>query len=461
MAEQTSSGAGAEPLAFRMPSLGADMTVGTVLDWHIGVGDVVRHGDIVALVDTEKAEIEVECWDDGTVAELVVPVGEQVPVGTVLAWLSPAGVPTGAVATPQAAPTPPAEIALTPPAGTAPARPVPVRRVEPRVLSPLVRHLAEERHLDPARLQGSGPGHQVRRIDVESAAIPSGLVDRPRVSPRARRLAAAAGIDPASLTGSGPGGAVIGRDIPSGPVGERSAAALVTAAVPVDRSVRMRRAIGELMSRSWQEIPHYHLQTRAELSAALERLARANEAQPISRRVLPAALLLHAVARAAAHHPLVNGTYTGGAFHPADRVDLGVVVALRGGGLLAPTIVGADRLSPVELMAALRDVVTRARRGRLRSADTAPASITVTNLGELGVDAVFGVIHPPQVALVGIGAVHEEPWAAGGMVAARPVVQLTLAGDHRVSDGLTGAAFLAEVVRNLQEDVAMNVEDAP
>ncbi|MEZ5266450.1 MAG: biotin/lipoyl-containing protein [Acidimicrobiales bacterium] len=108
MAEQTSSGAGAEPLAFRMPSLGADMTVGTVLDWHIGVGDVVRHGDIVALVDTEKAEIEVECWDDGTVAELVVPVGEQVPVGTVLAWLSPAGVPTGAVATPQAAPTPPA-----------------------------------------------------------------------------------------------------------------------------------------------------------------------------------------------------------------------------------------------------------------------------------------------------------------------------------------------------------------
>lgn len=307
-----------------------------------------------------------------------------------------------------------------------------------------------------------------------------------RVSPRARRLAAAAGVDPATLTGSGPGGAIIGRDIPIGPVTGRPFSAEVGApavgaavgaaprtvapqrdtgspgaAVVEERSVRMRRAIGELMSRSWREIPHYHLQTRAELSGTLARLARANEEQPVSRRVLPTAVLLHAVARAAARHPLVNGTFVEGAFRPAPQVDLGVVISLRGGGLLAPTIVGADRLSPAELMAALRDVVARGRRGRLRSADTAPASITVTSLGELGVDAVFGVIHPPQVALVGIGAIHEEPWAAGGMVAARPVVQLTLAGDHRVSDGLSGAAFLAEVVRTLQEEVPMNVENAP
>ena len=139
-------------------------------------------------------------------------------------------------------------------------------------------------------------------------------------------------------------------------------------------------------------------------------------------------------------------------FTASARVDLGVVVSLRGGGLLAPTIVGAEHLGLDELMIALREVVGRARRGRLRSADTTPASLTVTSLGELGVDAVFGVIHPPQVALVGIGAIHEAPWASGGMLAARPVVQLTLAGDHRVSDGLAGAAFLADVVRSLQED---------
>lgn len=213
----------------------------------------------------------------------------------------------------------------------------------------------------------------------------------------------------------------------------------------------MRAAIATLMSRSWQEIPHYRLATRVELSAALSWLSQRNEDRPPSRRVLPAALLLHATARAAARHRNLNGWWDEQGFRPSERVDLGTVVGLRGGGLLAPTIPDAAGLSLDETMDALRDVVARARRGRLRSSDTTPASITVTNLGELGVDEVHGIIHPPQVALVGFGAIHEEAWAKDGTLAARPVVHLTLAGDHRASDGLAGAAFLADIANLLND----------
>jgi pyruvate dehydrogenase E2 component (dihydrolipoamide acetyltransferase) len=257
---------------------------------------------------------------------------------------------------------------------------------------------------------------------------------------RAAAIAPVAAVPPAGLPGTGPVTATV---VPPGPATPTRPAG--------DQAERRRTAMAALMARSWQEIPHYHLATRADVSVLTDWLTRTNETRPLSGRLLAAAVLLRATALAAARHPAVNGWYRDGTFVPAGRVDLGVVVALRGGGLLAPTITDAGALPVDELMTALRDVVGRARRGRLRSSDTAPASITVTNLGELGVDEVHGVIHPPQVALVGIGAVHEEAWASAGMIAARPVVHLSLAGDHRVSDGLTGAAFLSDLVRILDQ----------
>jgi pyruvate dehydrogenase E2 component (dihydrolipoamide acetyltransferase) len=145
----------------------------------------------------------------------------------------------------------------------------------------------------------------------------------------------------------------------------------------------------------------------------------------------------------------MNGFYDG-CFHPADAVHLGVAVALRGGGLVAPAIHDADRLSVADLMAALRDLVTRARGGALRSSEMADPTLTVTNLGEQGVDEVFGVIYPPQVALVGFGKVVERPWACGGLLGVRPIVRATLSADHRVSDGHAGARFLADIDRRLQ-----------
>jgi pyruvate dehydrogenase E2 component (dihydrolipoamide acetyltransferase) len=239
---------------------------------------------------------------------------------------------------------------------------------------------------------------------------------------------------------------------------ERAAAAprreLVAAAqaqavpgAPVDGVASRRQAIAKLMSRSVREIPHYYVATRISLDAAMSWLADHNASASLDDRVLPAALLLRAVAVAAAEVPELNGEWIDDSFHPSAGVHLGVAVAMRDGGLLTPTIRDAEGKDLATIMRDLRDLVARARRGRLRAKELGGASITVTNLGDQGVEAVFGVIVPPQVALVGFGAIHDEPWAEGGLLGVRPVVMASLAADHRATDGRVGARFL-DVVNN-------------
>lgn len=212
----------------------------------------------------------------------------------------------------------------------------------------------------------------------------------------------------------------------------------------------MRKAIGALMARSKQEIPHYYLEHQIEISRGLAWLEERNRERSVTGRLLPAVLLLHAVARATAETPALNGFWVDGAFQPATGVHLGVAISLRGGGLVAPAIHDADRKDIDQLMAELRDLVSRARGGRLRSSEMSDPTLTVTNLGEQGADLVQGVIYPPQVALVGFGAIREQPWAVDGMVGVRPIVTATLAGDHRASDGIVGSRFLSLINRKLQ-----------
>ncbi|HSD76898.1 MAG TPA: 2-oxo acid dehydrogenase subunit E2 [Solirubrobacteraceae bacterium] len=213
----------------------------------------------------------------------------------------------------------------------------------------------------------------------------------------------------------------------------------------------MRQAIAAAMARSKREIPHYHLGTHVDLSRALQWLAAENAQRPLPRRLLPAALLLKATAVAAGRCPDVNGFWEDDRFRPADGVHLGVAIALRGGGLVAPAIHDADSLALEDLMAALRDLVGRARKGRLRNSEMTDPTITVTNLGDQGAETVHGVIYPPQVALVGFGRIVQRPWAQDGMLAVRPVVHVTLAADHRASDGHVGGLLLAEIDNLLQE----------
>ena len=366
-----------------MPSLGADMDAGTIVEWLVHPGDAVRRGDIVAVVATDKADIEVEVFDTGVVDEILVPAGESVPVGTPLATLRSEG----------AAPT------------TAPV-PAPV----------------------PAPGEPAAPAEPAS--PVEPGAPVAHTRSRASVSPVLRRLAKHLGVDLATVTGTGNDGAITRADVEAA-AGSRAPATDATGTQATgDRAAAMRDALAALMARSKREIPHYYLATDVDFSRARD---TTNATKPVTERLLPVVLILKSVALAAGEHPEINGTWVDGAFVPARAVNLGIAISLRGGGLIAPALADVDTKPLAQL-----------------AAEMSGPTLTVTNLGDQGVDRVFGVIYPPQVAIVGVGRITERPWAAEGMVGAHPVVTMSLSGDHRVSDGHRGGLFLTRVDHLLQ-----------
>ncbi|MFF5313300.1 2-oxo acid dehydrogenase subunit E2 [Streptomyces massasporeus] len=465
---------------FTMPSLGADMDEGMLLEWLVEPGDLVHKGDPVAVVETAKSTIEVECFETGTMTELLVEPGTTVPVGTPLALIGAAKERRAARHAPRTSEPPvPAELPRSPATSPEPA-PAPVSvpsaaRQRPHTeAGPLVRHLAEHSGVDLETLHGSGPGGRITRTDVEQAAVTGAGTRQPRVrvTPFARRLAAELGVDLTTVRGTGRESAVRAADVrqaapgpsapathgpsapaPSSPAAPlRPSAAGPSAARPSEvRTVAMRRAIAGLMTRANRDIPHYYLSTTVDMATAMAWLHEHNRVSPVGERLLPAALLLKAAAVAATEVPEFNGFWTDDHFTAGEGVHLGVAVSLRGGGLVAPALHHADTLALPQLMSTLKDLVTRARTGRLRGSEVSDATITVTNLGDQGVEAVFGVIHPPQVALVGFGRVADRPCAVDGLLGVRPMVTATLSADHRATDGAVGARYLTAVTRLLQK----------
>ncbi|MDP1652873.1 MAG: 2-oxo acid dehydrogenase subunit E2 [Rhodocyclaceae bacterium] len=428
-------------IEFKLPSLGADMDQGTLLEWKVSPGDTVKKGQVVAVVDTSKAAVDVEIWVDGVVRELLVHPGETVPVGAVLATLDGAAEKTPAAPAPDRKPALPTREA----AGAA----------TPHRVSPAARKHAEERGIDIERVAGSGPEGGVTVEDIERAATPTGPAPaasggvqaeaagpRRPVTPAARRRARELGVDIESVTASGPGGAVLLEDV------EHTA----TPAAPAkDRHGEMRRAIAAAMSRSKREIPHYYLSETVPMRHAQAWLAQANAGKPVTERLLMAVIQLKAVALALNKFPEMNGFFRDNAFEASAAAHLGVAISLRQGGLIAPAIHDVGDKPLEQLMRDLTDLVKRARAGSLRSSEMSDPTITVTNLGEQGVAAVYGVIYPPQVALVGFGRIVEQPWVDKGEMTVMPAVTASLAADHRVSDGHRGALFLAELRELLQQ----------
>jgi pyruvate dehydrogenase E2 component (dihydrolipoamide acetyltransferase) len=262
-------------------------------------------------------------------------------------------------------------------------------------------------------------------------------------------MAEARGIDLSVVTGSGPSGAITSTDI------ERYLAA---APAPAERKralwldpAAMRAAIAAAMARSKREIPHYYLEHQIDVTPCERWLAERNATLPSDGRLLIGALALKAVALALPRFPAFNGFYRDSKFEPSKAVHVGVAIAIRGGGLAAPALHDADQLSLDDLMNRMRDLVQRTRAGRIRSSEMSDPTITVSSLGERGVEALFGVIYPPQVAIVGFGKVVTRPWVVDGAIGPRSVVTMTLAADHRVTDGHAGALFLAEIGKLLQE----------
>jgi pyruvate dehydrogenase E2 component (dihydrolipoamide acetyltransferase) len=221
------------------------------------------------------------------------------------------------------------------------------------------------------------------------------------------------------------------------------------------RQAEMRKAIAAAMARSKREIPHYYLAETIPMRKALAWLAHANEGRPVTERLLMGVLQLKAVALALKRYPELNGFWRDGAFQPGGGIHVGVAISIRQGGLIAPAIHDVDAQGLPELMRSLADLVKRARAWSLRSSEMSDPTVTVTNLGEQGVEAVYGVIYPPQVALVGFGRLAERAWAEDGSLRAMPVVVATLAADHRASDGHRGARFLAELREFLQRPEAL------
>jgi len=387
-----------------MPSLGSDMEAGTLVEWLVKPGDRVKRGDVVAVIETQKGAIEIETFQSGEIEQILVKPHSKVPVGTTLALIR-----TDGEAKPAAAVAAPPSVPVGPPAAL------------------------------PAAVAVAPP----RRAPPAAPSVAPGA----RISPAARRLAEEHGIDLASVTSSGPAGAITYADV------ER---VLAVAAPEKKRAAwldleAMRTAIAAAMARSKREVPHYYLEHQVDVTACEQWLAQKNATLPPANRLLIGALAVKAAALAARRFPAFNGFYRDNKFEPAAAVHAGVAIAIRGGGLAAPAIHDADRLSVDELMSRMRDLVQRTRAGRIRSSEISDPTITVSSLGERGVEALYGIIYPPQVAIVGFGKVVVRPWVVDNAIGPRPVVTITLSGDHRVSDGHAGALFLAEIGKLLQE----------
>jgi pyruvate dehydrogenase E2 component (dihydrolipoamide acetyltransferase) len=393
-----------------MPSLGADMEAGTLVEWLVKPGDLVKRGDIVAVVETQKGAIEIEIFETGQVERILVDLDAKVSVGTPLAQIrSEVEVP--------AAPSPVRAPVQIPPE-------VPISTGVPVAAPPVPKPLGP--------ITGAAPE----------------VAQRARASPAARRLAERHRIDLSAIAGSGPGGVITHADVErqlhvTPPLSGKKRA------VGLDLDA-MRSAIAAAMARSKREIPHYYLEHQVDVTPSEQWVSRTNEVRPPDQRVLIGALALKSVALAARRFPVFNGFYRDGKFEPAHAIHLGTAIAIRG-GLAAPALHDVDQSTLDQLMIRMRDLVQRMRAGRIRSSEMSDATITVSSLGERGVEKLYGIIYPPQVAIVGFGKVVERPWVVDGAIGPRSVVTITLAADHRVSDGHLGGLFLAEIGRLLRE----------
>ena len=398
---------------FRMPSLGADMETGKLVEWLVVPGQRVRRGDIVAMVETQKGLFEVEIFADGVMGELLVQPGQTVPVGTVLATIDNGSAGTGEK------PPAPADMVAGRPGAEPKTAPAPAATPGRIACSPSARQLALELGVDLATVTGTGPHGAIGRGDVEAAARAAGTKPPAPAEP----------VSPAQA--------------------EPSAEKATGKPAPTAAMKAMRQAIAAAVSRSNREIPHYYLESEIDLSRPLKWLEEENRKRSLRERILPVALLVKAVALALREVPELNGFWQNDQLEVRPDIHIGFAVALRQGGLISPAVHHVDQLGVGEVMERLVDLIERTRTGHLRGSEMTDATVSVTSLGDRGVRTVYGVIYPPQVALIGFGRISERPWAEDGMLGVRRCVTATLAADHRATDGHQGALFLEALNRHL------------
>ena len=379
-------------IEFQMPSLGADMEDGTLIEWKKKPGDVVKRGDIIAEVETQKGLIEIEVFDEGNIAELLIQEGTKVPVGTKMALIQPNAIEAE--------------------------KPIELHPIMEKISMPII----EEKK--------------------DTISI--------KASPLAKKMAQENHIDLSKIIGTGPEGAITKEDIDVS-IKQSETAKTEKISTP---SEAIRMAVAAAMSKSNREIPHYYLEKKIDMTKALVWLQEANKQRTVANRLLPVVLFIKAMAKSLKEVPDLNAVWENGLLQKTE-INIGFVVSLRNGGIIVPAIPQSDTKNADEIMTALNDLIPRARALKLRSSELSSSTITLTNLGDAGADTVFGIIYPPQVAIVGLGTITEQPFAENGMLGIRSLANVTLAGDHRATDGLTGSRFLSSLDKNLQNPEAL------
>ncbi len=443
-----------------MPQMGADMTEGTVVRWLKQVGDEVQRGEILAEIETDKATVELEAFESGTLLKHVVPEGETVPVGEVIAILGGAGeVPADGERKPPAETPPrrtveqpqPAAVAAGAPGEPQAAAPAPApapQRAAPgpdghgteggRIrISPVARRIASEAGLDVRNLQGSGPDGRILRRDVETA-IKNGGAAPAATAPAATPAPAAA---PASAA----------AEAPPAPRPAAPAPALTTGTQPLSR---MRQAIARRMATSKQTQPHYYLTLDIDMTDAMAFRKQLNEAASEEQRVSVNDLVVKACAIALQRHPKFNAAFTdqGLQFHDHINIDIGIALDE---GLIAPSILDAGNKSLGRIATESKDVIDRAKNGGLHADELGGGTFTITNLGAYGVETLIGIINPPQAAILGVGSVMPQPAVRDDQVVVRQLMKVALSADHRVTDGAEGARFIKEIQALLENPVSL------
>lgn len=411
-----------------MPKLSDTMLEGTLVKWHKKPGQKISIGDVIAEVETDKATMEMEAFDDGILTDILIPEGGVVKVGDPIATLD------GGSTESAKKPAPAAKAAAAAPATPAPA----------------------------AKSLSSGAPSTPR-----PAPRPSANGVRVKASPLARKVALERGIDLARLQGSGPGGRIVVADLDSAPTASRAGGQAPAAAVKIDVPCSdadkrvalsgMRRTIAERLLASKTQIPHFYLTMEVDAGplAKLRKEINAAAEASGSPKITVNDFVLLATARAAAKHPKVNAAFAGDSVVEYADVNLSVAIAVED-GLITPVVRKADKLSLREISVAVKDLAVRARGKKIKPEEYAGGTITVSNLGAYGVDSFYAIVNPPQAAILAVGAIVKKPVVGpNDQIVAGQRMSIALSGDHRVVDGALGAEFLASIRTALESPATL------
>ncbi|WP_235876920.1 pyruvate dehydrogenase complex dihydrolipoamide acetyltransferase [Saccharopolyspora terrae] len=409
----------------QMPRLSDTMEEGVIANWHKQVGDKVARGEVVAEIETDKALMELEAYDDGVLEKILVEAGTTVPIGEPIAVL---GDGSGSAAEAAPAPAAPAPAAAEPAAEEAPAAPAPAAAPggtaapaesgsKPKA-SPLAKAVAKEKGVDLGTVQGTGPGGRIIRADIEAAA--SAAPAEPTPAPAAQASAPA----------------VVNDDVEEIPLSN------------------IRKVTAKRLTESKQNAPHFYLTSAIDVTELLEFRASLNERLQSAGgpKISVNDLIVKAVATSLRANPAVNVSFAGDKMLQHKRINLGVAVAIEG-GLVVPVVKDADRKSVSEIATESRELAGRAREGKLKLDEMSGGTFSISNLGMFGIEQFSAVINPPEAAILAVGAARDEVQVRDGEFVARKILRVTLSADHRAVDGAVGAAFLQQFTSLLEDPI--------